>query len=322
MPAMEPAATSALDRLTPLQRETLELLRRPRDGAVRFAPDLIADLTETMNEALAHFADRLDGRELFVTKHNLAAVHACERNFLAPDTFRWTPAIARGQVSHKAIQLMLHWRGEPTPADLVEDAMARLADDDRSIGDYVAGLGEAEAADLRSAAVDRVTKFMECFPPLDWRSWPTTESAVQFPNAGPILLRARVDLMIGRPEGDEARKLIIDFKTGRVSPRHREDLRFYALIETLRSHVPPRAVATYYLDSGRPHVEQVTEAVLRTAMARTLDGIHRMIELQVEGATPRVTPGPQCHWCPIANDCAEGQAYLAGDSDDADRLDA
>ena len=77
--------------------------------------------------------------------------------------------------------------------------------------------------------------------------------------------------------------MIIDLKTGRVSQRHREDLRFYALVETLVRDVPPRKLATFYLDSAQPIVEDVTEGVLRTALRRTLDGIHRLIQLQVEG---------------------------------------
>ena len=88
---------------------------------------------------------------------------------------------------------------------------------------------------------------------------------------------------MGRPEGRESRKVIIDLKTGRVSQRHREDLRFYALVETLVRDVPPRKLATFYLDSAQPIVEDVTEGVLRTALRRTLDGIHRLIQLQVEG---------------------------------------
>ena len=45
---------------------------------------------------------------------------------------------------------------------------------------------------------------------------------------------------LGRPTGDESSKVIIDLKTGRSSPRHRDDLRFYALVETLARELPPR----------------------------------------------------------------------------------
>ena len=298
--------------LTPAQERTLALLRRSGDPLV-FDAGLVADVRDEANEALAHFTDRLGNATLFVTKHTLSSVHGCEVHHLAPDDFEWTPARARGQVAHKAIQLLVNWRGEPTPRDLVDDALVRLGDEERDFGRWVAALSPGDEADLRGAAVERVNKFMETFPPLDRRSNPATEAAAQWPLDAPILLRARVDLVMGRPQGRESRKLIIDLKTGRVSARHREDLRFYALVETLVRDVPPRLLATFYLDSAEPVVEHVNEGVLRAALRRTLDGINALVELQVEGRTPVKRTGPTCRWCPLSADCAEGQAYLRGD---------
>ncbi len=235
--------------LTPVQQRTMDALRRT-DPPLVFAPEIVADLRHDADAALADLGARLGDTELYVTKHAIAGVLDCEAHHLAPDPFTWTPARARGQVSHKAIQLLLNWRGEPTPADLVDEALARLADEPTKLGDYVAGLGPGGAADLRGQAVERVTKFLECFPPLDRRWHPMTEASAQFPLEGPIVLRARVDLIIGRPVERESRKVIIDLKSGRIMPRHREDLRFYALVETLCRDVPPRKLATFSLDSG------------------------------------------------------------------------
>ena len=86
---------------------------------------------------------------------------------------------------------------------------------------WLEGLGEADLADLRAMAGDDVTKFMECFPPLDPRSRPVTESATQWPVDGPVLLRGRADLTMGKPFERESRKLIVDLKTGQVAARHR-----------------------------------------------------------------------------------------------------
>jgi CRISPR/Cas system-associated exonuclease Cas4 (RecB family) len=304
-------------QLNPAQQRTLAALRRAEEPTV-FDAAIVHDLREQANEALAHFTDRLDGKTLFVTKHTLASVHECEVHYLAPDDFEWTPARARGQVAHRAIQLMLNWRGEPTPRELVDEALARLGDEERDFGRWIAALSPGDEADLRGQAVERVSKFAESFPPLDARSNPVTESAAQWPLDHPILLRARVDLVMGRPSGRESRKVIIDLKTGRVSQRHREDLRFYALVETLVRDVPPRKLATFYLDSAEPIVEDVTEGVLRAALRRTLDGIHRVIQLQVESETPKKKPGVSCRWCPYRQECDEGQAYLRGDDDNVD----
>ncbi|HEY4333900.1 MAG TPA: PD-(D/E)XK nuclease family protein, partial [Ilumatobacteraceae bacterium] len=154
------------------------------------------------------------------------------------------------------------------------------------------------------------------------RSRPVTESSTQWPVDGPILLRGRSDLTIGRPFERESRKLIVDLKTGRVAARHREDLRFYALVETLSRHVPPRKLASFYLDAAQPVVEDVTENLLRSTMRRTFDGINALIELRVEGRPPTKSPGASCRWCPLAATCPEGKAQLAGDDDrEADGLD-
>jgi CRISPR/Cas system-associated exonuclease Cas4 (RecB family) len=162
-------------------------------------------------------------------------------------------------------------------------------------------------------SVERVTKFVECFPPLDPRAHPVTEASAQWPIEGPIVLRARVDLMLGRPSGAESRKVIVDLKTGRPNARHRQDLGFYALIETLAREVPPRKVATFYLDAGEAIVDDVDERVLRSAVRRTLDAVERMVELEVDGREPVRTPGVTCRWCSLADDCDDGQAFLAGD---------
>ena len=240
----------------------------------------------------------------------IATVLDCEEFHLIPDDFEWRPATAKGQVAHRAIQLTLSWRGEPNPTDLVDEAMARLTDEERGIGAWIAALSPADEADLRGQSVERVTKFMESFPPLDKRSNPMTESATRWPNEGPIILQGKVDLMIGRPAGNESRKVIIDLKTGRPSVRHRQDLGFYALVETLARSVPPRKLATFYLDAAEVQVEDVSERLLRTAVRRTLDGINAIVELQAEGRPPVRRAGVTCRWCPLAESCDEGQAFL------------
>lgn len=304
--------------LSPLQTKTLGLLRRSADAVV-FDEAFIASLRTDVEEAFTDFHARLGGVTIFMSKHRLSSVLGCEVQHLLDDAFTWSPAIAGGQVAHRAVQLLVNWRGDPVPADVVEEAIARLASDDSSLGDWIAGLSEADLADLRGFAVDKLIKFQECFPPLDRRAAPTVESSVRWPVDGPIVLSGKVDLTLGRPAGAESRKVIIDLKTGWVSPKHREDLRFYALVETLRTQVPPRKLASFYLDAGEPVVEDVTERVLRTAARRMLDAVNAEIELTVEAREPIKRPGIACRWCPLATDCGEGQGYLQSRADDDGR---
>lgn len=320
-PANEPevgvATLRTADGLTPIQRRTLDTLRRS-DRPIVFDETFVAGLRSDAAAAVDAFGARLGDNVLFVNKRSVAGVLDCEAHHMAPDHFAWSPARARGQVAHKAIQLLLNWRGEPVPADLVDEAIARLAETETGLGDWLAGLGPADEADLRGQAVERVTKFLECFPPLDRRWHPMTEASALWPLDGPIVMRAKVDLMIGRPSGPESRKVIVDLKAGRIVAQHREDLRFYALVETLCRDVPPRMLATLSLDSGRAATEEVTEGVLRSALRRVLDAIDRMVQLVAEGRPPTRSPGTSCRWCPLADGCAEGTAWLAGERGEGD----
>jgi hypothetical protein len=105
--------------------------------------------------------------------------------------------------------------------------------------------------------------------------------------------------------------VIVDLKSGRIVDRHREDLRFYALIETLCRGVPPRRLASFALDSGVAVVEDVTPVLLQSTLRRTLDAVARMVELRVDDRSPAVTPGPTCGWCPLLEACEPGTARMA-----------
>jgi hypothetical protein len=305
--------------LTPAQQRTLDLLSRSGDPVV-FDPAVVGALRADLDEGLAELAGRLAAATtaelvspIVVTKHDLAEVFSCETKWAAPADFTWSAAKAKGQVAHKAIQLAIHWRGDVVPITVVDEAIDRLADDEHGLGPWLAALAPGDAADLRGRAVEHVTKFLECFPPLDPRWRPVTEGTAQYPLSGPIALRARIDLTLGVPRLGESRKVIVDLKTGRLLHRHREDLRFYALIETLVRDVPPRLLASYSLDAAAAEIEEVTVDLLRSTLRRTLDGVERMIEVRFEGRPSTRTAGPACRWCTCRADCAEGQAWLAAE---------
>jgi len=73
--------------------------------------------------------------------------------------------------------------------------------------------------------------------------------------------------------------------------------------------VPPRLVASYYLDQARSHTERVTIPLLEAALARTVDGARRMVALH-DGAAAVKRPSPACRWCALLPDCTEGTALM------------
>jgi hypothetical protein len=300
----------------PAQQQVIDLLGRGEATPV-FAPDLAVHLRDELEEAIAPLVPQLGGEPLWISKHALSSVHGCEANFVASEgTFAWSVPSARGTVAHKAIELSVHWRGDAPPADLVDEALSRLADDDRSLARFLQALDEAERAQLRSDTSDLTSKFLECFPPLRASWWPVTESKVRAELCdGLVVLAGKVDLTLGRPEPGVATKVIIDLKSGRALPAHRDDLRFYALVSTLRLGVPPRMLATYELDTARAHPETVTTAVLEAAVRRTAAGVARMVALLRNDDPPAVRPGAACRWCPLKTTCPEGMVHLEESGD-------
>ena len=303
--------------LNPAQQSVIDLLRRSADRVVPH-PELATELEAELNDDLGDLADQIDpAAPVWVSKHALTTIHGCETHHMAGQgSFEWNVASARGTVSHKAIEVLVNYRGDPFAPDLVDEAMSRLINDEHAdIGRFLAALPEFDRAELRALAVDRVTAFQESFPPLKPQWTPRTESRSRVELLdGRVVLSGKSDLTLGRP-GD---KVIIDLKTGRPSRTHREDLRFYALLETIKLGAPPRKVASYYLDAARTDPEDVTEGTLRAAARRTSDGVRRIIAVTRLGEDATKRPGPHCRWCPVLPNCAEGTAALARADDPED----
>ena len=323
--------------LNAAQKYVLARLSRPASERPSFAADLADGLRDELETRLAGVAEKIDPTgQLFIDKRKLAGTFGCEVWFLYDEEqpFFWDPPRATGTVAHKAIELGINWRPRrgpdqlphstsaesappnPAPAELVDAALESLTAGDTALADWLYRCDDAERAELRSLAVSRVTDFWEGWPPLRPQWYPTTESRCRVELCGGKLqLSGKFDLTLGRPEGQRAGKVIVDLKTGRRHrSAHREDLRFYALLETLKLGTPPRTLATYYLESAEIDAEDVTEELLEVALNRTVDGIGRYAELHGypgPAAEPIKRPGPPCRWCDLFEECSEGQAFVA-----------
>jgi hypothetical protein len=300
--------------LTPAQQEVLGLIRDGDGTRPEVGPELRHELRRRLESELASVGGGLS-EPVFVAKAALGRVLACEAHqvAVAAAPFEWSLASARGTVAHKAIQLTVGRDDRPPPLRLVDDALERLADDPNvRIADFLLGLSDAERTELRSDVNNVVAGFLELWPPLQ-RAWqPQTEAPRRAELCGGmIVLSGKVDLTLGSPRGLQAGRIVVDLKTGAHHAVHTDDLRFYALLDTLRSGVPPFRLVGYYLDSGTLACEDVTEDVLEAAIRRTVDATRKIVELHLGLRSPGVTPNPACRWCPVRSECEGAAAWDA-----------
>ena len=302
----------------------LDELGAPKEQRPIFDAVLRHDLRKTLEVGLEPMIPMIDlrpgekvGDAMFISKYGLGQVLGCERKFVADNDapFEWKLPIAKGTVAHKAIEMSVHWRREPEPIVLVDEALSRLTEGVDSISDWLQTISEAERAELRGQVTDLVTKFMECFPRLKPAWYPTTETSLRVEILDRFVLSGRCDLSLGLADGDRAGKVLIDLKTGTPSVHHRNDLRFYALLDAIRIGTPPRRLASYYLDQGRFEIEDVTEDLLYAAAARVIDAVERMLVLASGQREATTSVGPPCRWCSQQATCEDGQRYLSDDED-------
>ena len=308
-------------KLNPAQQQVTDELGAKPSERPSFRDDLRDHLRHELTTALEPLVGGLErSTAVVLSKHTLAMIHGCEARYVAEQEvpFTWTVPIARGTVVHKAVELLVAWRGELNPLELVDHALARLEHEERGVGPFLQALDGAERAELVGLANDQVATFLETFPPLQRRWVPVAESRVRADLCDDrVSLMGKVDLSLGRAEGNVAGKVLIDLKTGRPLDSHIEDLRFYALLETLKIGVPPRLLVDYYLEAGQPRRQVVTEELLWATARRVTDGVAKLVELN--GPEPRTaitTPGPGCRFCPASDRCDAGKRYLAGELDD------
>jgi hypothetical protein len=306
---------SPSSQLNPSQENVLAQLGAKPSERPQFSTGLKNTLKGRLEEVAQNLLENIPNNEsLFLSKHLLTQLMGCEKRYIAEsqESFEWSIPTARGTLSHKAIELSIFWQGPKDPLTLTDAALNRAEQGTDYMADWIRGLSEGDRAQLCGEVNSRVGSFLETWPPLEKRWKPMLETPIRVELAeGKVVLSGKVDLTLGSAGGNTAGKVIVDFKTGKFSPAHRDDLRFYALLDTIRIGVPPRLVASYYLDQGEFSPEIISEDVLESTVGRISDGITRLTELRFEQRAPSTQPGPPCRWCPVSEDCIDGQDYLS-----------
>jgi hypothetical protein len=299
-------------RLTEPQRRTLEQLIGTGDR-----PTFPADLRQRLADRIEDAVRELELREpLWLGKEKVTDHGRCEGKFQASilgegPGFEHNGRSAAGVLLHRAIEVEVGARDELDPHAVAGRAADRLVDNEARFAEYWRALSRIEQDEVLMDVVRRVTLFRGTFPPLrDLRSdlAPVSElSARAELLGGELTLSGRIDLVLGLPlkaEPMRATRLAIDLKTGGAYAEYPEDMRFYALLMTLRFGVPPYRAASLFLDSGEWQAEDVTEEGLFHAADRVVAAVRAAAALS-NGREPTLVPGVYCAWCPRAETCPE-----------------
>lgn len=249
------------------------------------------------------------GDTVWVSKSRLDRL-VCDGLYRAAleEPFSWNPAIAVGTLAHRAIELDHATRRGRTPAQVVAhvwDEVVQRSGDGLAL--FANGLDEVAAASLRQDVEQLLTEHRDVWPALPSSLHVRSEQAVRVELLdGRVVLAGTPDLTLGRVRDDRARMLLVDLKTGLRRPDvERQELRFYALLLTIKHGQPPFRWAVHYVAEGAWDAEDFRPELLDTAVRRTLDGIEQAVRLRDEGAEERLRAGRWCRFCPRRDGCPE-----------------
>lgn len=306
--------------------------QQPRPEAPEGLATELRDQLEAGCAALGVGLDRAAaagrGGMVWVTKTSLTRL-ACDGWQRDPRPYEHTRANVRGVLAHAAVER--DWRqGRRTSASgvveqvWVEEA-SRRPGDPSSLSRWLNERQEHDAEVLRGEVVDLLEAFREVWPelPSDRVVAHLERPVIVRLAGGRVVLRGVPDLVLDSPRRDDrARSLVVDLKTGLPRPEpDRAELRFYALLVTLRDGRPPFRWATFHVPEGRAEVEDLREVTLQRAVARVLDGVAQAVRLagHPHDAGLLIRGGSWCRACRREPDCPEAATararYEAGMAD-------
>ncbi len=316
---------------TPAQRRLASELLGWGQPRPAYETGLVADLRDHLESGFAPFEDQLADvaarqrrGHLLITKTRLDR-QVCDGLQLEPRPFEHTRASVRGILAHAVIERDGDLQRRQDPAEVVaqvwHDEASRRPGDPNSLSAWMNAQPTAAAEELRDELAELATSFREVWPELPPE---VIERRAEKPHlvtlaGGKVQLFGRPDLILAsRRRDDRARALVVDLKTGRPRSEHdRHELRFYALLVTLATGVPPFRWATYYVTEGRHESEDLRSETLEATAQRVVDTVGQLVRLgafgeEVPEEALRLRGGGWCFTCQREDTCEVAAAARAG----------
>jgi len=266
----------------------------------------LGDLRTWLNEQLLDATDGWDRPAglLGITKGRVLSVMRCPATILGDlEERKMNEALALGTIVDAAASLLLMTNKLPGDAPWLGAVIAALGDGDREVVRFVERLS-TEARDNLRSQVQEKCELLEVLLG-DVRQCEGTAQErfrVQFTEPG-VQLTGRTDLVLGAID-----RSILEVKSGRFGPHLNDELRFYALLATLRDQRSPVAVAALTLGDGVLTTLEVTIDLLEAGAQRVIDAARVLVQVDqatVAGRWPETMPSRLCSWCRAAPRCPD-----------------
>jgi len=163
--------------------------------------------------------------------------------------------------------------------DPVTETLEALGADGRGHGvlTFIDRLGPDERAALDAEVAEHAAALCRGWPAIPASWLPRTDERISVPlAAGRVILRGRVDLVLGSPSSGRASVCLVNLASGPRTSGHRADRHYRGLLETLRSGAPPARLATVYSPSCEIDAEDVPDRVLAGSVQRTIDAVREL----------------------------------------------
>jgi len=258
--------------LTARRRQVLAALRG-ETNRLPLDPSLAGGLREWLEDGIWEAATRLpaDRRPLVVHAGTLRAALG-DSSPLTP--VEWTAGRALGVLGGALWrQICVTGRvGDPW----ADSCSAVRAHAPGGLGTFLCSLQVDRRTELQARLRADARALDAAWPPIPAHWHPRTSDRVYVPLAGgAVVLAATLDLVLGAPPAGARSTCVLQVRRT-PGPVHRADLRFKALLETIRSGAPPRRAGTFYTARGDVEVADVDDATLAETVQQVIAAVTRL----------------------------------------------
>jgi hypothetical protein len=155
-----------------------------------------------------------------------------------------------------------------------------------------------------AGVIEEVGQLYDRFKAMGTEGFEGAEVDLEATPAEGVLLRGRIDAVFD--EGAAGVRLV-DWKTGGLGDPGVQ-LAFYALLWALDRGEIPGKVEAVSVGSGERMDEVPTRSGIEATAARTARMVAVLREAFTDGRSLDRVAGPWCRWCPLLDECPEGQA--------------